>query len=151
MQFSVKATAYITGGALVLGVGLGLATQPTPETRVVKVPEYRTRVVEKEVPVPSSETVTVSTPLPESCLHAIELLPAVVAQSDVQANATGRIMLALSDLGSGTAIHDIHKINDAIESIRKQRDRLGDSVIGAHTALTTFQSVLETCNSDLGE
>lgn len=149
---TTRTTLVLAGGALVLGIGAGVATQPTqpaPETHTefIKVPEYKTRVVEKEVPVKS----TVTTPLPDSCREAVRLLPAVVAESDIQTSAAGKIRLALSDLGTGVATPDIHLINQASGIVRRQRDRLGSAVIHQHLALNDLNSALAECDKDLGE
>jgi hypothetical protein len=105
--------------------------------------------VEKEVPASSADTVP--TPLPESCQHAISLLPPIIAESDRQTNAAGAILLALTDLGSGSFSQDIHQINRAVEVLRKNKDRLGSATIHQHEALTNFQHALEVCNDDLGD
>jgi hypothetical protein len=146
---TTKTTLILAGACLVLGSAAGVASHPTPDTKTefIEVPGP-TRVVEKEVRVSSP---AVPTPLPESCLHAIDLLSAVTKESDIQTNATGEIQLALTDLGSGSFSQDIHAINRAIETLRKQKDRLGTSVIHYHEALSNFQGALEECNTDLGD
>jgi hypothetical protein len=148
---TARKTAILTGGALVLGISAGLFTQPTPEVQFIEVPVYETRVVEKEVPVPSDETVTVTTPLPESCLRAMEILPDITADTDVQNNAAGEILLALEALGTGVVEPNIHEINKATSILRKQKDRLGTATIHSKQALIDFTNTLDECEEDLGE
>lgn len=131
-----------------VGVGVGVSSSPPAKTvlhtEFIKVPEYKTKVVTKEVQLPPP-------PLPSSCRDAVSLLPTVVAQSDIQTNAAGSILLALEDLGTGTAAPDIHEINQATETIRIQRSRLGNTVLHQHDALNKFKAALEQCNTDLGD
>ena len=55
---SARTTSVLVVGGLILGISLGVASDPVPETKVVKVPVTEVRTEEKKI--------YVNTPLPES-------------------------------------------------------------------------------------
>lgn len=137
---SAKVTAALSFGGLIVGIMLG-AHSTVPDVKVVSVPKVETRVVE--------HTTTVTTPLPESCLKAVELLMKASDNSGSQTDAAGSILLALSDLGRAGVEGDVKAVNQAITVIRREKDRLDTAALTTTEAQLKVTSAVRQCEADV--
>lgn len=138
-----RAHLLAVSGALIFGIAVGVHSGPVPETRFIKGPTvYKTQTETKEV--------TVKTPLPDSCIKAIGLVKEVTNPFTNQADSLGKISLALQAFGTASESGSgVKASNDALEVIRKQKDRLDTAWVASLQAEDQLDSWYEQCQSDM--
>ena len=141
---SAKTTLIIIGASLCVGFSLNSCSEPTPETRVVKVPTVH--VVTKTVTVKSD-----AVPIPESCTKAFTLAQGVAAPDSTMTEAAGNILAKMSDVERNALRDDFKAMNQALTDVRRSRDALGTSAIEAAELRRQLAVAVDICNADLEE
>jgi hypothetical protein len=140
---SGKALVWAFSGTLVFGIAVGVHSGPVPETRFIKGPTiYRTHTVTEEV--------TVTKPLPDSCIKAIGLMQDVVDPLYHQDTLASKSILALTEFGRSFENNEINASNDAIESLRVYKDQLATNNMHSAQSRSELDSWYDQCQKDAG-
>lgn len=123
-----------------LGLSLGSCMGGSTEVKVMRVPRYETRVVEKQVHI--------SDPLPESCQEAVLDLKAASLPVSTDSTAAGRLLLDIQTLGRAAQSSDIATINKTTTDIRKWKDRVDDTALASIQARQRLADHLKECAAD---
>ena len=138
---SARTTSVLVVGGLILGISLGVASDPVPETKVVKVPVTEVRTEEKKI--------YVHTPLPESCHELLEVMETLTENSGEQTKAAGQILLALQDLGKFKVADNLAALTKATQIVRDEKDRLDTASIETINRTLEVEQYLQKCQDDM--
>lgn len=135
--------AWVGAGLIFLaGVGIGSATDPAPEVKVVRVPEVKTRIEYRDPP----DTVV----WPESCTRAAALLDESFDSDSLITGSAGAILLSLQDLARESVINPV-KVNPVIEEVRAEKSTLDEAVIDREEIISTAEFEVQNCLDDLNQ
>lgn len=138
----------VIGVFLVLCLGYVLGhSNAEVVTKKVEVPVYKTQI--KTV----HETVTVDNtkPVPESCTDLPSYADKVNDADGILTKASGEIKLALSDMGRAAYSGDVTRINEATETINKNKDAIDAAAVARAEASSDLDSALSRCEKEVNE
>lgn len=126
-----------------LGVGLGIEVQPQPKAPSPPPPEvvvkYIDRVEEVQVEVPGK--------LPEPCLKAIDTMAALDAEQLTIGEASGDMILEMSNLSKAAVTDDLEGMTLSQEAMRKSSGQLNSASINTMGLIDSINLELERCES----